>query len=354
MIGDLEDSVLLDVAVSSDDQAPVDLPAPVITGVDVIRYVLAGPYDPSTGFIPTRDDLTGLSPAPTAVVRSTGPFFTQVPILRLTREGLFVRPGLTDDSRVWVCGDTELVDFGFGLIVPYKGLPEDRIHLGQPPQQHRGDWHCRGDDVVLRGTYLFWDGPVLSSPPGMVYGDSRWDEVASYLGDEIFIDNYSLQRAPSLPTAYLEFKSARGAATSPWPLNWRAGPVIESISTSSDDHFTARNGETITITGKWFIDVESVSLRGEPQYFHDIDDTHIRVTLRVSGCAFSSPEEASLELATSDGRVTADLAILNSLPRCPKPKPPEPPPVPGVGPGIDLGDIWPAGAGGCTNGFCPP
>lgn len=276
----LDQSLLVDVPFSF-EQALVDLPPPEITSVSVWAYRDTDGYEPSTGFVRTLQDLTGLRPRPSAVLGANG---VEYPILAITPQGIQLQAGL--HPGVVLSGPSS-EPLWIALVAPYTNAPEDVISLGWPP----GGAILRGANLVCDDASLFLSDALGNQANGTVQADCAPDRVlvAVDLEDQDATEEW----------ASVTFASARGTVVTPWLLRWRGVPVIYGASA---DHVLY--GQEMILTGLWFEDLTSVVLQYSdaagvvseslapsasqsgplgPDEYRIIDDKHLAVMLATNG-----------------------------------------------------------------------
>jgi hypothetical protein len=279
--------VTINVAVSLDDQAPVQMGAPAFSSVSMLRQVrtLSG-YDPATGFITmangNTDDIdpTGYATPPTAVLAYNDPLQTEHPIYAITSGGVYISAGLDPSAVQKTYGEFTYVT----LVLPYNDPSTDRVDLGG------SFWGSLDGGVIIRGKNLAADGmmnvanPVGNAIPGNL-------SSATYLGDRAVIRPVvGVQDA----FGYVAYQSPRGAANTSWPITWLHAPVIESVG--SLPYITY--DRVLNVTGHFFVDVNSVIYASSdmaevlspavasppgPEQFYVVDDRNIQVMLSSAG-----------------------------------------------------------------------
>jgi hypothetical protein len=348
--GGSDRTIFVDIAVSLDNTAPVTMPPPQITAVDTIRYLRmgddgtgdTGDYDPATGFIPTESDLTTFTPRPTAVINPWEPY-REYPILKITPRGVYIVAGRSRHEVSMAAiefSHSEDIGWGMGFVFPYSSAPGDRVHIAR----HSGEYSGTDDAVILRGSGLYQDGPVVpSNPVGTPLTD---DFYSAFFGDRII----HWGDTDGDPDAFLEFDSARGTAATPWPLRWAGAPVALLIDGAR------RYGQTIVITGRWLGDVRTVALEGVQQRFRIVDNRHLEVSL---SSGYRSCDRwnglAGLVISNPEGAAWLGFQMVNSLPACTDSSDnssPAPTPPPTGSTTIPGGPPFPGVGGDCTNGFC--
>lgn len=366
----VDDYVLADVAVSFAYPASVTAPPPQITSVNVVRYLRTGQYNPDTGFIPTvnddnpilaNNDLTIMTPAPVAVMAFDS-VWTEYPILKITRDGVYIRAGIKtfefEGVTDWVCSNGDATFTGTGFVFPYTNAPSHRVHLN-PNMMPRYDYpaRCLSDVVVLRGNNLLGDGPIYPSLP---IGNPL-PEGAVVASDDIAPPPYSRSDRllaggdPKELVAYLELDSARGTAATPWPLNWLGTPEVASIDGAPiqpNTSITVQDGDTVELVGHWFVELNAVMVGGMEQRYSVIDDKHLLITIKVmnGSCDATNGGGAGLYIANSIGGWEGSLHVNTSLPPCETPPPEDIPDE-----DIDVDStifIFDLPVGDCTNSFC--
>jgi subtilase family serine protease len=261
---------------------------PRITGVQETREVsVPESYDPETGFIPTDVDYSASGPAPVSVISRGG--WEEYPVVSVAPDGVYITTGIissdvvSDDHGWWTRAPGErLGPLLASSIDPFPPVdrfiatfvfplnPTDVLRFTRDRSVSEKVLH---GGVVLRGENLLFDGTLnLANPVGTpVPGEPE----GLYLNDRIVLPRFwgATERV-----AYVEYRSPRGHAATPWPLRWQGHAVFSAMRAEGSGPATCFEeaqgswltcevcpdymtyGRVITLTGAWLSDSLSVSL----------------------------------------------------------------------------------------------
>lgn len=271
--GGVDRYVLIDVAWSTWQWDPVTLGAPTITGaaVYVPASVSAYSYDATTGYLTVYPG--GLASQatlgyPTSVANAD--FTVEYPVFEVVSEtggAVILRIPRNLEPATFCYDGGEW--YGTNLVYELTGAVEQVVNVDTMR-------------LVLRGSNLgsqIWnpsagssiegepDGPLLLSDvagnvlPGRVWGAALPSAILLRMGAIADI---------SAPSAYLEFRSERGTARTPWPMSMVAYPRVSMVRTLSQDPLACTGicpeavpyNEVVEVTGAWFDRVLGLTFGG--------------------------------------------------------------------------------------------
>lgn len=286
----IDGSVLVDVAVSLDDQVPLNLPAPGITDVSLLELHVVRSnleYDPATGFIQLfypEDCGPDLRTVPPIAVLGSDPLRTEYPVYGVSLTGIRIQAGL-DPARVharfWqYIGGEMAPDDSVTLVFPYS-TNDGVVNLGSvppwvgnesrsalPPRCSTQERVPQIGGVVLRGSNLYADGSLtISRPPGTPASGDLGAPV--FLGDRIVVpprldgpggNTPVISGIDGTERSFIEFSSPRGVAATPRGISWLGPPAVASVGPQP---FVTYN-QVMTLTGNFFTRLTDVSFIWAP------------------------------------------------------------------------------------------
>lgn len=257
-------SIIPNVAVSFADRVPVGLPAPSISTVAAYYAWVVTKYDPATGLLYTEQDATTQIPTPSAVLAPD--LAREFPVLAVAPEGLYLPRGLRFSGVALQQEIPEGYAWVSNVVVPYAPSGTRPLVL-----------HEAG--LIIRGSHLWEDGDLRFAYPlgnGLPGDFGNGDRAPIFQGDKIIVSGVS---GATAQTAFLEFASIRGTATTPWPVRWIDRPRLSSIEDSAGAAEFIKIGELLTIRGSWLEVVDEMYLLGpsDTHVYHDIFESLVRV-----------------------------------------------------------------------------
>jgi hypothetical protein len=160
------------------------------------------------------------------------------------------------------------------VVFPYDGVAGDVVNVDKAGLVIRGT-HL-GNDVFGAPGNFGLDGPLVFADesgtvmPGLVSDPPPWlPRALVALPDKLIIAQGQIEQITE-PSTYLEVRSDRGTARTPWPVGWAANPRAFTVRATSVDPATCSGvcpesvpyGEVIEVTGAWFDRVTSLTFRG--------------------------------------------------------------------------------------------
>jgi hypothetical protein len=338
-----DESLLVDFAISFDDDAPINAPPPSIVRIDSVRETqVPGRYSPSTGFIPTMEDLT-LKASPPFAVLARDLLDTEYPILKITADGVYIQAGI-DPSEITKTVSSPWDGQSFtALVYQYGGGARDTFHLGVIESS---GWEA-GSGMIARGTNLYDDGMftyvAAVSSSGQLAGDAY--------GERLVVREFGYELNETLiaggePCAMLQYESSRGGVALPGAVTFSGAPRILAVAGEPvpDGYYNTRTPIVLSVRpeievgGFWLANATSVTIGShEPKPFR-YEGSKLIVSLpsyenicTVDGSPWKAwlavyNEECAIPYACFTRSVPLEFTGVRT---CPPPEPPpDPPPEP--------------------------